>query len=179
MTDFINATQNGVFNYTSPNQRYIIGGMAELHLPFGLGVEFDALYRHLEYHVSGNLVDVFVTGKTTASNWEFPLVLKYRFPFPVARPYVESGIAWNALSGVSQTFSSAGPVSGTSNNPLAVNRTFTEGWVLGAGVDIHAIFLHISPELRYTRWFSAPVTDFGGLLQASQNQAEFLVGITF
>src|ERR1035441_8372707 len=85
-TDFLNAAGNGVFNYTAPTQRYIIGGVAEVRLPLGLGVEFDALYRRLGYSGSGNLVDVFTASATTANNWEFPLLLKYRFHFPVGRP---------------------------------------------------------------------------------------------
>ena len=43
LTDFLNATESGTFNYSAPTQRYIVGGMAELRLPAGLGVEFDAL----------------------------------------------------------------------------------------------------------------------------------------
>ena len=48
LTDFLNATQNGAVQYTAPTQRYIVGGVAELRLPLGFGVEFDALYRHLQ-----------------------------------------------------------------------------------------------------------------------------------
>jgi hypothetical protein len=49
--------------------------------------------------------------------------------------------------------------------------------VIGGGVGIHALFLHISPEVRYTRWTSQHFTSF--LLNSNQNQAEFLLGITF
>jgi hypothetical protein len=177
LTDFVNATQSGTFNYTSTTQRYIIGGTAELRLPFGLGVEFDALYRRLHYTGSGNLVDVFITSRTTAGNWEFPLLLKYRLPFPIVRPYVDGGVAWDTLSGLSQSISSVSPVApGTSS---ATNKTSTMGVVLGAGVDIHAIFLHISPEIRYTRWGNQHINGIGGLVHLNQNQGEFLVGFTF
>src|SRR5437870_3932168 len=44
---FFTSTSNASFS-TSTN-RYIIGATAELRLPFGLGIEFDALYRHLHY----------------------------------------------------------------------------------------------------------------------------------
>ena len=53
------------------------------------------------------------------------------------------------------------------------------GVVLGAGVDIHAIVMHISPEVRFTRWNSAQISDTAGLLNSNRNQAEFLVGFTF
>lgn len=172
LSDFVSATQSGTFDYTSQTQRYIFGGTAELHFPLGFAVEFDVLYRHLQYSANGNIAGVLTTSKTTASNWEFPLLLKYRFPFPVVRPYVDGGVAWDALSGVSQSVL-------TGSNPFAVKNNGATGFVLGAGIDIHAVFLHISPELRYTRWFTAPITDATGLLQAGQNQAEFLVGFTF
>ena len=80
LTDFLNAAENGTFNYSAPTQRYIIGGVAELRLPFGLGVEADALYRSLQY--TGGLS--LGTIKGSASNWEFPLLLKYRFSFVIS-----------------------------------------------------------------------------------------------
>ena len=97
LTDFLTATENGTFNITSPTQRYIIGGVAELRLPLGLGVEFDVLYRRLSYNGSGNLLETFTTANSSGSNWEFPLLLKYRFHFPVARPFVDAGVAWDTL----------------------------------------------------------------------------------
>lgn len=181
LTDFVNAVQGGTFNYTSQTQRYIVGGTVELRLPLGFGIEFDALYRRLHYTGSGNLVDVFTTSRTTASNWEFPLLAKYRFHFPVARPYVDGGVAWDTLTGVKQTISEISPVSlvSSTSSPAELRKKTTMGVVLGAGVDIHAIFLHISPEIRYTHWGSAQFKDVAGLLHSNQNQAEFLVGFTF
>lgn len=173
LSDFVSATQSGTFDYTSTTQRYIVGGTAELHLPLGFAVEFDALYRHLQYSASGNIAGILATSSTTAGNWEFPLLLKYRFAFPVVRPYVDGGVAWDALTGLKQTITQG------ATNPFEVKNNGATGFVLGAGIDIHAIFLHISPELRYTRWFTAPISDATGVLQAGQNQAEFLVGFTF
>jgi hypothetical protein len=172
LTDFVNSVQSGTFDYSAQTQRYIIGGTAELHLPLGLAIELDALYRHFEYTATGGLPLGSVTQKTSAGNWEFPLLLKYRFPFPVVRPYLDGGVAWDTFTGLKQTISEP-------SNPFQVNKSGATGFVLGGGIDIHAIVLHISPELRYTRWFSAPVTDVGGGLQAGQNQLEFLVGFTF
>jgi outer membrane protein W len=178
LTDFVNATQSGTFNYSAPNQRYIVGGMAEVRLPFGLGVEFDALYRHLQYTGTGTLVDILTSTSASAGNWEFPLLLKYRFHFPVVRPYVEAGAAWDTLTGFKQTFSVTSPFPVTSpTSDLRKNTTM--GVVLGAGVDIHAIVMHISPEIRFTRWNSAQISDTAGLLNSNRNQAEFLVGFTF
>ncbi len=172
LTDFLTATENGTFNITSTTQRYIIGGEAELHLPLGLGVEFDVLYRRLSYNGSGDLLETFTTASSSGSNWEFPLLLKYRFHFPVARPFVDAGVAWDDLTGLKTV--------GLYSSAIAlVNRNTTSGIVFGGGVDIHAIVMHISPEIRYTRWTSAQLSESVGLLHSNLNQAEFLVGFTF
>ena len=181
LSDFLSAAGNGTFNYSAPNQPYIIGGVAEVRLPFSLGVEFDVLYRHLSYTGSGNLVDVFTTSKTTGSNWEFPLLLKYRFHFPVVRPYVEAGAAWDTLTGLQQTITEVSPVESTTtaSTPAELKQNTTMGFVLGGGIDIHALVIHISPEIRFTRWNTAQISSASGLLHSNQNQAEFLVGFTF
>jgi hypothetical protein len=53
------------------------------------------------------------------------------------------------------------------------------GIVLGAGIELHLPLVRLSPEIRYTRWSAANVTDLGATLRSNQNQAEFLVGLTF
>ena len=53
------------------------------------------------------------------------------------------------------------------------------GVVLGGGLEIHVPLIRISPEIRFTHWNAKDLSDFTGLLRFNQNQAEFLVGITF
>jgi|HubBroStandDraft_1064217.scaffolds.fasta_scaffold67975_3 opacity protein-like surface antigen len=182
LTDFLNAASSGTFDYTAPTQRYIIGGMAEVRLPLGLGVEFDALYRRLSYTGAGTLANgVVETTSTGGSNWEFPLLLKYRFHFPVVRPYLDAGVAWDTLAGLKQTVDVVGMLAPmtASSSPSELERNTTMGFVIGGGIDIHAVFLHISPELRFTRWNSAQISASSGGLHSNLNQAEFLVGVTF
>ena len=178
LTDFLDAAGNGTFNYTSPTQRYIVGGMAELRLPLGLGVEFDALYRRLGYTGTGTLGGGLTTISASGSDWEFPLLLKYRFHFPVVRPYLDAGAAWDTLPGLKQAITSASPALVVLPAP-GVKQNTTAGFVVGGGVDIHAVFLHISPEIRFTRWNATQISDALGLLHSNLNQGEFLVGITF
>jgi hypothetical protein len=178
LTDFLNAAGNGTFDYSAPNQRYIIGGVAELRLPLGLGVEFDALYRKLSYSGSGTLAGFTGNLSAKANDWEFPLLLKYRFHVPVARPFLDAGVAWDTLPGLKQALSVASQSELGFPAPQ-VNKTTTMGFVVGGGVDIHAVFLHISPEIRFTRWNSTQISDALGLLHSNLNQAEFLVGFTF
>jgi opacity protein-like surface antigen len=90
------------------------------------------------------------------------------------RPYVDGGVAWDKLFGLTQSVKE----SIANQSPTVVNQNTTAGFVLGGGVDIH-VKIHIMPEIRYTRWGSAQFTDPTGLLKSTQNQAEFLLGITF
>jgi hypothetical protein len=201
LTDFLSATNSGGSGYFTTTNRYIVGPEAELRLPFGFGVEFDALYRHLNYTNFSNSVDVLLNSSTTSGAWEFPLLAKYRFPTKIVRPYVAAGIAWDTLSGLNQTIRQtviATGVTSTSrtSSPAELGNNTVIGFVAGFGVDLHLLFLNISPEIRYTRWgsrnFSSISAEIGsglnlvpivftnnGALQSNQNQAEFLVGFTF
>jgi hypothetical protein len=168
LTDFISAAQSGNVVYTTVPNRYIIGVAGELHLPLGLGVEVDALYRHLNYATNSP------PSATTANAWEFPILAKYRFPLPIARPFVDAGLAFDTLQGLSQTLHLG--------SPTGVNKNTTKGFVIGGGVDVHLLKIHLQPELRFTRWGSQHFLDVIGatvVLQSNQNQAEFLVGIMF
>lgn len=186
LTDFVDTAVQGNFSASTATNRYILGVEGELRLPFGLGIELDALYRRVNYTLTStaaaNPATITETAATTSNNWEFPLVAKYRFKAHIVRPYVEAGVAWQTLQGLTEavkTFGAgaAGSSSSTSNSTELANNT-TRGFVLGGGVDIHALVIHVTPEIRFTRWgakqFFAP-----GLLSSNQNQAEFLVGVTF
>jgi hypothetical protein len=186
LTDFLNATNSGGFGFFTTTNRYIVGPEAELRLPFGLGVEFDALYRHLNYTGVNNAVDVLLHSSTTSSAWEFPLLAKYRFPTKIVRPYVDAGVVWDTLSGLTQTITQTvipthTTTASSTSNPAELRHNAVIGYVAGVGVDIHLLVLHITPEIRYTHWgdrhflFSAAP----GALLSNSNQAEFLVGFTF
>jgi opacity protein-like surface antigen len=200
-TDFLSATNSGGLGYFTTTNRYIVGPEAELRLPFGFGAEFDALYRHLNYTNFRNSVDVLLNSSTTSGAWEFPLLAKYRFPTKIARPYVAAGIAWDRLSGLTQTITQTVIPSGVTStsrtsNPAELGHKTVTGFVASFGVGLHLLFLDISPEIRYTRWgsqhFGTPVfavipagpgvglfNALPGTIQSNRNQAEFLVGFTF
>jgi opacity protein-like surface antigen len=173
LTDFFNTVQSSNFTFNATTDRYIVGPTAELHLPLGLGIEVDALYRHMSYNGSG-LVGSITGSSVNSGDWEFPLLLKYRFPMKIVRPYVDGGVAWDKLFGLTQSVKE----SIANQSPTVVNQNTTAGVVLGAGLDIH-LKVHIMPEIRYTRWGSAQFVDPTGLLSSTKNQAEFLLGITF
>ncbi len=184
LTDFFSTVESGRIGYTSTPNRYIIGVAAELRLPFGFGVEVDALYRHLNYASNSGttgVTTVIQSATTTGNAWEFPLLAKYRFPGSIARPFVGAGIAFDTLQGLTQTVRqtvSGNTTTETTSLPTELRRKNATGFVIGAGLDIHAV-LHIQPEIRYTRWGAKHFLDADSFLQSNQNQAEFLVGITF
>ena len=185
MTDFLNAAKSQNFTFTTSTNRFIVGPTAELRLPFGLGVEVDALYRRFSYNGAGGISGItttLTTTETTSNAWEFPLLVKYRFPMKIARPYVDAGVAWDTLNGLTQAVTStvAGITSKSStSNPAELSNSTSRGFVLGVGLDIKALVIHISPEVRFTRWGAQHFVDPNGLLHSNLNQAEFLVGITF
>lgn len=158
LTDAYKDNNNGGLRQYSDAKDYIIGPFAELRLPFGLGAEADALYRPLSFAVS----QPNFKSSTRFSTWEFPILAKYRFGPPIIKPYIDAGISFRST---------------TSNTRYLSNKGFT----IGAGLDIKALIIHISPELRYTRWGddAKEIANSGAPAYSNVNQVEFLVGLAF
>lgn len=153
-SDLTLVQSNGVVQTFSESTGYVIGPMAELHLPLGFSVEGDALYRPIQVSYTGVASAI---GQNTTS-WEFPIIGKYRFLHtPLIKPYVEAGPSFRHVS--AGYFSNA-------------------GFVLGAGLEIKIARIRIEPDLRYTRWGADSETALAHL-PTQLNQAEFLVGLTF
>jgi len=177
MTDFLDTVNGSRTSITATTNRYIVGPTVELRLPFGFAVEADALYRHFSYNVAASLVDAVSTLSASGSAWEFPLLVKKRFAKGPIRPFVDAGVSFNKITGLSRT------VSGLAFPSRAEDPRddFSKGFVIGGGVELKALLLRISPEIRYTRWGTEQFNSVfsGGSLRSKVNQAEFLVGITF
>lgn len=170
-TDFYHVVSDPSATFESGSTRFILGPTIEVHLPAGFGIEADALYRHFSYRASGNVVDTLVNSKANSA-WEFPLLVKYRVPSPVVRPFLDAGFAFDRWRGVKQITNAVGL---TNANVSGVNT----GVVLGAGLELKVPLIKISPEIRFTRWGAKNISDLGGILHLNQNQAEFLIGLTF
>lgn len=173
------ATDSG--NLSETATRFTIGPMMDLRLPFGVGIEADLLYRR----VSGvyNFGSTFSAG-VHANQWDVPVLFKYRFPFPVVKPYLEAGPSFRWLTNVD--FASAcGPICTPPGPPRLSTHTNGAGLTFGGGVEVKLLIIRIAPELRYTRWGSQSFrvdqgeTTMFPIINANQNQAEFLVGIHF
>ena len=173
LTDLMSTVQSPNFGFNSTTNRYLLGPEVELRLPFGLGVEFDALYRHYNFQQTGSVATNSNTGA-----WEFPLLAKYRFPSLLVHPFVDGGLSWDRLQGLTQTLSSAFPNPFGPGSPELLHNT-VQGYVFGAGLDVHLLVIHVSPEIRYTRWGSSHFVDPLNLVTGNRNQAEVFLGVTF
>jgi hypothetical protein len=150
----------------SNSKEYEIGPMIELHLPFGLAVEADALYHPLnlatEISASPGPHPGLYQYSTNFNSWEFPILAKYHIlPLPLVKPYVEAGPAFRALS------QGASYLSG-------------HGFAVGGGVEVKLFRLRLEPEIRYTHWGSdTPSAMISGATPSNTNQAAILLGISF
>jgi hypothetical protein len=152
-------TSPNIFRSTSGDTSYLVGPTGEIHLILGLSVEADALYRPLHLNVenaSGNPV-----ADHSYASWEFPILAKWRFPFPVLKPYIEGGPSFRAIGG-------------TASNYLS-----NDGITFGVGLELHVSRVRIGPELRFTHWGSDGVGAAANGFSSNQNQGEFLVGFSF
>jgi len=174
LTDTIDAARSIGAGYTTNTKRYTVGPTVELRLPWGLGVEVDALYKNINYNGTTGLY----ASSTTGSSWQFPFLLKKRFSGGAVRPYIGAGPAFQHLFGLNQvTRYFAGSGSTTTGDPMEVGGRSGAGGVLEAGFELHIGPLKLSPEVRYTRWGSPTFLDtFRRAVDLNKNQAEFLLG---
>jgi hypothetical protein len=177
-TDLFDGSQNTLGSFESKTKRYIVGPMVELRLPLGFAIEADALYSQANLSSVIEAAGSLVSAATDANSWEFPVVLKKKFGGADAiaasvRPYVEAGASFRKFTGLKDL---PAFVTGSGGN-IDSNNT---GFVIGGGLEIRALFLRVSPEVRFTRWGSDNF--LGGLAnvwKTNRNQGQFLVGISF
>jgi hypothetical protein len=159
-------------NQPNPNQdvgvpsassnSYTLGPYVEVRLPLNLSIEADALYRGFKFSAVVPSVQVLSGISATAGQWDFPIVAKYKFLKGPVRPYVEGGLDFSHISDIP--------------NLVTANHNSNFGIALGAGVEIHALVLRISPEVRYE---GDVLKSFSGFVNSNRNQIAFLVGIGF
>jgi hypothetical protein len=140
----------------------MVGGTVEVALPLHLSVEADGVYHELEFTRAGVAPDGTLNSVSPAPvvTWEFPVLVKYRFSLPLAKPFAVAG----------PTFRTAGNLNGASPSHYGV--------AAGIGVEFSAWKLRIAPQVRYSRWVrDRDVTYFAP--STVQNQADFLVSVSF
>jgi hypothetical protein len=154
-TDAISYAQGGSPDVSLSNGHYIVGPYGEVRLPGGFSVEVDALYRGFNYSLPGMTT-------VNKGNWEFPVMAKYKLLKGPVKPYVEGGLVLSHLTG----------------SDLNITNASNYGVTLGAGLEIHAFVLRISPEIRYDGFFFHDFSN-NSFVQSNRNQAMILVGIGF
>jgi hypothetical protein len=153
-------TITGTVQTFSASRNYLLGPMVEVHLPLGLSIEGDALYHPLSLAVPADPAILQLPSITSFNFWEFPIVGKYKFRSPFARPYLEAGPSFRTASSVySRYLASAGVTA-------------------GLGVEASAWRVHIAPEVRFIHW-GRDASDAGLFYASKRNQAEFLVGLSY
>ena len=140
--------------FTGESHHYTVGPYVELKLPARMAVEVDALYRSYDFSSAG-------VG-TSASSWEFPVLVKHRFPVPVVKPYFDAGVSFSRLSDI---------------NLASLNHRSNYGVVVGGGVEFNLFLIKVSPEIRYTGWAFRNFD--GSQVQSKRNQLAVLVGFGF
>jgi opacity protein-like surface antigen len=151
--------------FKANTNRFTVGPMLDIRLPFGFGMEFDALYKRFDQ--TGDSINGGTVAKT-GSSWEFPLLGKYRFGSSAAKPYVEAGISFNRLSGYLTPFKTL--PSPPSDQPEG--STTRTGFAVGAGIELKLPIVRISPGIRFSHWGDQ-------LFVPSTNAADFLIGLSF
>ena len=164
---------------------YDVGPMIEIGLTNGFAVEFDALYHRQGFFYTFYHDTLYSTNKERDNSWEFPLLLKYKPRFSAFNPFVEAGVAPRTISGRVATASQVAlntpgppPPFGPSV-PLSYSPSV--GFVAGGGLQVNLGHLRLAPQVRYTRWATAPVGGLyyspGSTYSSNQNQLDVLVGI--
>jgi Outer membrane protein beta-barrel domain len=169
---FTNVVNNGTvapINTVVTSSNFTLGPSVQLNLPLNLRVEFDALYRPYGFRLYNQLVEAALNNGTSVSGqqWSFPLLLQYRFSFPIVRPFLEVGPSFQHLTGT-------GSLTSAITGPGQLLHSSNVGIVLGGGVDVKVPFVRLSGELRYTRESNSYFSNISNL-----NQAEVLFGIHF
>jgi hypothetical protein len=166
---------NNAFGSVTRNlwgQNFAVGPTLGVRLPMGLSVEGDALYnrRSLGFGLSG-LGSSLVNSYTRSEWWEFPVMLKYTGGNGPISPVVGGGVTAQHISNF-----------GSVPSYLFSGRTTANsvGFVAGGGVQFRAGALAVTPEIRYTRWNGGSwAQSLVDSVVGSQNQVQFLVGVTF
>jgi hypothetical protein len=131
------------FEHLPGSRSFILGGLLEVQLTRNLAIEADILHRPLPAIVASTVFpaagpSVTTANKFVANTWEFPVMLKWNLPSPLAwgrvRPFLEGGPAFRTSQDDAATLPSQ------------------FGMTAGVGAAIHFGKLRVAPTIRYTRW---------------------------
>jgi hypothetical protein len=170
--DVVQTVQSGS-GISTATDHYVVGPTLGIRLPAGFSVAGDALFTRLTLSTtsasSGSI-------SASASSWEFPVLLRYTIGREGIAPFVGAGVSVRHLS----DFGNIGPFLTNSSSNTNVVGSAAAGFALDGGLQFHAGFLHISPEIRYTHWGSNNISAaFQNVIRTNDNEGQILVGLTF
>jgi hypothetical protein len=167
--------------------RWTVGPTAEVRLFSHLSFEADALFRGYRSQSSGGsyilaggfvlLNQAVVSGffRQDTKEWDFPLLLKYRFQAGTMHPFVDAGLQYaHKSSDLTTSFSClAGPdicaAAGVAYSQHSSSSSVSSlGPAAGVGMEFKFGKVKISPEVRYTK-----------LTRPNANEVTVLAGFTF
>ena len=170
-TEAFKTSGGPLFNYESLKNPYTIGPSLEVRLPLRLSVSIDVLWKRLEYQANAGPAAMNVK----SNQFEFPIMVKYRFREGFWTPYVAAGPSFNKITGVSRTITNPGQFL----SPDEFKDSSSGGFAFGGGLEFKPV-IRVTTELRVTRRGTENFASAAeGLLKSNLNQAEFLVGIHF
>lgn len=170
-TEAFKTGQGPEIAYKSLLKPYTFGPSVEVRLPLRLSVSLDVLYKRLAYDGTFRFSDL----RASANQFEFPVMVKYRFKDGLWSPYVAAGPSFNKIASVSRTITNPSQFV----SPDEFKSSSSGGFAFGGGLEFKPV-VRITTELRWTRRGTKNfLSAASGLLESNLNQAEFLVGIHF
>jgi hypothetical protein len=177
LTDDLDASPETV----SESRRYMVGLAIEIGLWRGLGIECDALYRRLGKSTYSSYLVSYSWSRDRSDSFEFPILAKWRWVSKAPRPCVSGGYAFRHISGSgSADWINTYPTSQSGSYTYSPFYEDSYGLVFGSGLEFDLWRMKVSPEFRYTSWFTGGLADEGSRgyhAYSAKNQAEILVGI--
>lgn len=175
--------------YAPSNDRLTLGPMVELRLPRSFAVEVSALYRRIEYMSTTRVseitpsevlpFDATLSVATEARDLDFPVLVKYRFSGHSVQPFLGVGGAARWVFDANSRLVNASGPSPLLPQRYTLNRKWSGGYVVAAGLEWRLSAVRIAPELRYFRWASPSFQDPDGKWLSPANQLDSLLSVGF
>ena len=140
---------------------YIVGPSLEIHWSQRISLRVEALNKPLHYQDAAafNQDNVPIGfAPNTVVTWQFPVLVKYKFPLGRLSPFLEGG----------PSFRLAGNLNRSDPSHVGVSA--------GVGVEAQWRRLRIAPRVRYTRW-AEDALDL--VARTRPGQLEFLAGFSY
>ena len=165
--------------YNASTQRYVIGPMVEISLPYGFAAGADFLLQAATVGVAA------ATSRATVRRWEFPVLLTYHTRSLPAHPFVRAGLSFNRVFDVGgATECGRGPFGEQfyclgGSNLVELRHRGTHGPVVAGGLQWRFHRIRIESEVRVTRWIDRNFGVWDSAVRSNLSEIEILVGVTF